>query len=487
MSVNMDRLFQETARRQPTHPAILGPDENRRMTYAELDEAIETAAESLREAGLSAGDCVGLHYPSGRDYIVLTYAAWRCGACIVPLATELAHQEKQEICREIALDHIVAPTGTAAFAETFLAGPERPLTGRAALMSIESPCSRPAEFSQLHAAFIRFTSGTTGSSKGVVLSHETIRDRIEAANEALAIGPQDRILWLLPMAYHFTVSIVSYLSFGATILLPANHFAAAVVALGQREQATLIYASPSHYALLADYALGGPLPELRLAISTTSALDSTVAQRFYERYGQPLVQALGIIEVGLPCMNLDFAATKFDSVGRVLPAYEVRLEDVGLGEALQVIWFRGKGMLDAYYRPWQTRDQILRDGWFCTGDVGEMDAEGCLYLHGRRNDVICSMGMKFFPQEVELVLEAHPAVAEAGVFAHHDDRHGEVPYAWIVCQANSNQTGLEEELRTWCEQRLASYKVPERIEFVASLPRTASGKLLHRLVAGGTS
>ena len=121
-------------------------------------------------------------------------------------------------------------------------------------MPIRSPCSRPAEFDRLHAAFIRFTSGTTGTSKGVVLSHETIRDRIEAANEALAIGPEDRVLWLLSMAYHFTVSIVSYLTFGATIVLPANHFAAAVVAACRRHQATLIYASPTHWALLADYA-----------------------------------------------------------------------------------------------------------------------------------------------------------------------------------------------------------------------------------------
>lgn len=487
MSVNMDRLFRETARRQPAHPAIVGPDENRMMTYGELDQAIDQTARRLREAGVEAGDCVGVHYPSGSEYIVLTYALWRCGACAVPLATELARAEKEEICREIALDHLLAPTGTAAFAGAFQPGPEQAISERAVLLSIASPCRRPAEFEQIQAAFIRFTSGTTGSSKGVVLSHQSIRERIEAANEALAIGPEDRILWLLPMAYHFTVSIVSYLTFGATIVLPANHFATSVISVCQRDQATLIYASPAHYALLADYAVGEPLPTLRLAISTTTGLDCTVADRFYERYGLPLTQALGIIEVGLPCINLHWAAAKRASVGCVLPAYQIHLEDIGLGEALREIWFRGPGMLDAYYHPWRTREEIMPDGWFHTGDVGERDTEGCLYLHGRSNDVICVMGMKFFPQEVEMVLASHPAVAEAGVFAHHDERRGEIPYAWVVCQPGTSSPELEDELKRWCQQRLASYKAPEKIDLVPSLPRTASGKLLHRMAAGGTS
>jgi long-chain acyl-CoA synthetase len=287
------------------------------------------------------------------------------------------------------------------------------------------------------------------------------------------------------MAYHFAVSIVSYLTFGATIVLPANHFAAAVVAACRQHQATLMYASPTHWAWLADYGEASPLPGLRLAISTTSALDRQVARRFSERYGLPLTQALGIIEVGLPCINLDFAAAKNDSVGRVLPAYELRMEDVGLGQALREISFRGKGMLDAYYHPWRTRDEILTDGWFRTGDVGELDADGCLFLRGRRTDVISVMGMKFFPQEVETVLMAHPAVAEAAVVADRNRQDGEIPHARVVTRPDAQREGLENELRRWCAERLASYKVPERIDVAETLRRTASGKLLHRETVGG--
>lgn len=484
MSIDLDGLFRQTARKQPDHPAIVGPGD-RETSYAELDRAIDQTAQRLQQAGVKRGDCVGLHYPSGAQYIVLNYAAWRLDACVVPVATELAVPEKQELCREIALDWLISPRGKARFCDPFCRGRQQAISGEDILVAIESPRSRPAGFDGIHAAFIRFTSGTTGNSKGVVLSHETIRERIEAANEALRIGPDDRVLWLLSMAYHFAVSIVGYLSFGATIVLPSNHFAAAVVAACERQRATLMYASPAHWALLTDYPKSASLASLRLAVSTTSSLSGEIARKFQDRYTLPLTQALGIIEIGLPCINVEHAARKHDSVGRVLPAYEIRFTDVGLGESHREISFRGKGMLDAYYHPWRTRAEIMPDGWFSTGDVGELDADGCLYLRGRSKDVISVMGMKFFPQEVESVLCMHPAVAEASVLARRDGRSGETPYALVVCQPEADREGLEDELRHWCAGRLASYKVPETFEFVAVLRRTASGKLLRREVAGG--
>lgn len=479
MTSQLYDLFHERARIQPEHPAILRSQADGALTYRQLDQAIRQTARALREAGVKAGDCVGLHYPSGTQYIVLTYAAWQCGACVVPIATELAPDEKQAVCREIALDQIVSP-GKAAFADPFRSGGEVTIAEAATLLEVRSPRDRPPAFDGLDAAFIRFTSGTTGTSKGVVLSHATVRDRIEAANEALEIGPRDRVLWVLSMSYHFTVSIVSYLTFGATIVLPANHFAAALTDACRRHRATMIYASPAHWALMADYAQAAPLADLRLAVSTTTALDVAVARRFRQRYGVPISQALGIIEVGLPCINLDFAAEKCDSVGRVLPAYELRMEDSGLGDSLREVSFRGKGMLDAYYTPWQTLAQIAPGGWFRTGDVGKLDADGCLFLGGRSKDVISVMGMKFFPQEVEQVLLAHPAVAEANVVARRDRRQGEVPQARIVLKPGAASAGMEHELCRWCAQKVAPYKVPERIEIVESLARTASGKLLHR-------
>lgn len=478
MTENMDRILQRTVKRQPAHAAIIVRDQV--LSYAELDALVDDAARALERAGVRRGHTVGLHLPSGVTYIVQNYAIWRLGACTVPIAPELAPDEKDEVLRSIALDHVISTPGRLPFAREFARTEGNALTRDAGITSLQRLVDHPPEFAAVNAAFIRFTSGTTGQSKGVVLSHETIHERIQAANEVLRVSPEDRVLWLLSMSYHFTVSIVAYLTFGATIVLPRNNLAAAVVGACEKHGATFLYGSPMHIALLADYAEGKPLPNLRLAISTTTAIDPAVAGRFQARYGVPISQALGLIEIGLPCINLDFAGQKDGSVGRVLPAYDLRLDDVGFGPDLKEIFFRGPGILDAYYRPWRSRKEILEDGWFATRDVGSLDGDGCLYIRGRSKEVISVMGMKFFPVEVEAVLGAHPQVKEAAVYGTHHDRTGEAVRARVVLRTPPASAHLEQELRQHCLAHLAPYKVPERIEFVDALPRTASGKILHR-------
>src|SRR5262249_36486471 len=152
----------------------------------------------------------------------------------------------------------------------------------------------PPGFASIPSAFVRFTSGTTAAAKGVVLSHETIHERISAANEVLQLGPHDRVVWLLSMAYHFAVSIVAYLSFGAGIILLPHHFAQAILTAGRRHKGTMIYGSPTHFAWLASAPAPDPWPELRLAISTTATLDRATADRFHAQFGVPVAQALGI-------------------------------------------------------------------------------------------------------------------------------------------------------------------------------------------------
>jgi long-chain acyl-CoA synthetase len=281
------------------------------------------------------------------------------------------------------------------------------------------------------------------------------------------------------MAYHFAVTIAGYLSVGATIVLPANHFAPAILDSASRHRATVIYGSPVHYTWLAGHHDAGPLTELRLAVSTTAPLDRRTADAFRGRFGLPVTQALGIIEVGLPFINT-VAADRPLAVGRLLPAYRLRLADVGLGTDVKEIHLSGPGFLDAYYRPWQPRAAVMPDGWFRTGDVGSLDADGVLTLRGRTTDVISILGKKFFPQEVEAVLAGHPGVAAAGVFARADGRFGEVPHAHVVPRGRGP---TEAELIRFCRERLAEFKVPHRISFVAALPRTANGKVLHRDVA----
>jgi long-chain acyl-CoA synthetase len=474
MHMNRDNLydrFAETARTCPDQPAVLGPQPDACLTYRQLHDAI--CRIDLACAGVRPGDCVGLHIPSGIQYVTLAYAIWRAGGCVVPIPMELTEPEKHEIVCRIGMTHVISEPNGLTVTDA------RTICNATLIAKCSEPRRHPDGFEHINAAFVRFTSGTTGAAKGVVLSHATIRERIEAANDVLHIGPADRVVWLLSMSYHFTVTVVAYLSFGAAIVLPANNFGQSVLHAAQRHDATIIYASPLHYAWLASVPGNARLPaSMRLALSTTTALDRNTAERFQQRFGLPVTQALGIIEIGLPFINLRWASTRPKAIGELLPAYQLRLHDVGLGENVGEIQIAGPGMLDAYYDPWQPRSLIAPNGWFRTGDIGERDADGCVTLRGRAKDVINVGGMKLFPQEVEAVLRSHPAVADVCVRAETDSRLGEVPVARVVLQSDATCTPLE--LRDHCAQRLADWKIPQRIEWTESLARTASGKPLRR-------
>lgn len=478
--MNLSDVFLERVAIQPNHPAILGPAENDVWSYAELADRIELMAETLRHVGISAGDTIGLHYPSGRDYIVFTYGLWCCGASVAPIAVELTPEEKQDVCESIGLNALITPANSAHLFEIVQVGESQVIHEDSLVIRLQPGQSQPPGFGLANPAFLRFSSGTTGTSKGVVLSHETIFDRIHAANTVLGIGPEDRVMWLLSMSYHFTVSIVAYLSFGATIVLCRNHFGSTIVETTARHEGTLIYGSPVHFDLMAHDASGTILPTVRLAISTAMYLRGEIADAFYRRFELPLCEAYGIIEIGLPCINHDNPVKKRGSVGRLLPAYEIQMEDIGLGDELCAIKLRGEGILDAYYEPWQSREAILSDGWFATGDLGYLDDDGYLFIQGRSKEIINIGGMKFFPQEVEAYLETHPAVLEACVFPHHDIRMGEVPYARIILDQTTIELPDEEALKQYCSQDLAFYKIPEKFEFVEELARTASGKLIRQ-------
>ena len=477
-----DALLQ-TARRHPDHEAIVDCEQQVVITYGNLVDEIALCAARLRQAGVRPGDCVGLNLSSGRDYVVANYGLWCCGACVVPIPIELTARETREISSNIAVDSVIS---TAAGKAIFEGSNERSHTigGQKSLLHLHPSHSRPAGFYDLNPAFIRFSSGTTGRAKGVVLSHETILERVVAVNDGFQLSPNDRIVCLLSMAYHFAASIVSYLTIGATIILPARRvdLGRSVLEAAAKHSATMIYGAPKPYALMAQKHNDYDLRSVRLAISTATSLPHATAQSFHRRFGIPLAQVYGIIEVGLPCMNLRFAGERFDTVGQVLPAYELRLLNLNRPSNVGEIHVRGKGLLDAYYCPWQTRCEILADGWFRTGDLGELDADGCLYIRGRSNEVINAGGMKFFPHEVEAVLESHPAIGQAAVFAM-DGPSSDAACAQVVACPDVAELPNSVELRQFCAKHLAHFKVPQRIDYVSQLARTGSGKIIRRAPA----
>jgi long-chain acyl-CoA synthetase len=451
----VDLIF---ARSTSTHTAVVSPE--LRLTFGELQARMQNWAQGLRADRLwparQQRPRIGLDAPSGADYIVAALAILHLNACFVPIPSELTPAERTQLAKATALDAIVHAQNAEQWRVEAVAHDSPPAFDEEALAA-------------LHPAFIRFSSGTTGASKGIVISHETLLARITAANEGLRIGPEDRVLWVLPMAHHFAVSIVLYLYHGATTILAPAGDPKVMIEMAHAHGATVMYGSPYHYTMLSGQPDAASLGTLRLAVSTAFALTQEVADLFASKAGLQLTQGMGIIEAGLPLLNLEHAATKPTSIGRPLPAYEVKLDD-------DELMLRGPGFFDAYLSPWQPRAQVLNDGWLATGDVAERDADGCYYLRGRVRSVINVGGLKCFPEEVEAVLCSHPGVKAARVSALAHPALGAMPVAEIIPHDGASPPAAV-ALRKFCQERLSAYKVPVLYSMVPELPLTASGKL----------
>jgi long-chain acyl-CoA synthetase len=465
--------IREHARVRPAAPALVadGPQGTRRVSYAALVERMDAGAARLAAAGVRPADRCGLLARQGPGFVEEALSILAAGACLVPIPSDHAGATLERFAAQAALHQLVRESG-----DTFLCMARRcvpPVDG-----------AGDAAFRALGPAYLRFTSGTTSERKGVILSHRRIDERLDAANAGLQIEPEDRILWLLPMAHHFVVSILLYLRSGASILLPSASLTRPVLELASRERASVLYASPFHHHLLSKDASGIGLEGVRLAISTAEGLRAEVAARFRERFGIALAQALGVIEVGLPVVNLREAETKPTALGRPLPAYDVwlraddgsRIEGPGGPGRTGEVCIRGPGMFDAYLAPWTPSAALLEPDGFRTGDQGWFDADGTLFLAGRRKSRISMAGMKFFAEEVEAVIARHPAVRECRVLAREHPQLGEIPIAEVVLVDPAHEL-RRGELLAHCRAELPPYKIPRELHFVAELERTVTGKL----------
>jgi len=473
--------IRERAAAMPAQPALVSNGRvarparaNEVVSYAELVGNFDAIAKRLRAEGLEPGDRCGLLAPPGRRFVELALGILAADGCLVPIPDDHRGAVFDAFCRRAQLHRVVVEADGEFEHRAF-----------AQVDAVDGSGDRI--FRAIHPAYLRFTSGTTNRRKGVILGHDAVLARLQAANRALQIGSTDRILWLLPMAHHFVVSILLYLENAATILLPSTPLARGVLEFARETAPTVVYASPHHYKLLAKDASGIGFDSLRLAISTAEALRGEIAEAFAQRFGHPLVQALGIIEVGLPVVNLVSADSKPTALGRPLPDFAVWLrgddgrpvEGPGSPERTGEICIRGPGALDAYLDPWMPRSEVLEPDGFRTGDQGWFDADGDLHLVGRRVNRICMAGMKFFGEEVEAVLDSHPQIRESRVFALEHAHLGEIPCAEIAL-VDGAKPPERSELASYCRERLPGYKVPREFRIVDALEHTSSGKLQRR-------
>ena len=456
-------IRKETAGLPPDQVAVRS--ETGDLSYIDLFQILETVAAVLKKQGVVPGCRVGLAFPDSIEYIILSLAILSLDAVLVPVTVSAVPEVVEEILEKTAAEFLI-------HSQKMLSLPaERFEPVGFYLTRYASSISLPAEFKAMEPAFIRFSSGTTGASKGVLLTHSAIIERTDAADQALKITSSDTILWVLSMSFHFVVSILLFLRRGATICLCSELFPFSFLSAVERGDGTFIYATPFHYRALIDSKSvdSSRLSRVRMAISTAMKLPPETDQAFNEKFGFGLAEAYGIIEVGLPFVNA--AESKPEgSVGRALPSYELELrqtDEQGVGE----VWLRGPGMYAAYLHPWKRH---APDDWFATGDTGRLDDQGFLFLLGRTKNLINFAGMKVFPYEVEAVLNRFPGVRASLVYAEPHPRYGQLPCAKVEAEDVT-----AEELQRFCYEHLESYKVPKKIDVVKQLIRTESGKIFR--------
>ena len=478
------------------------------MDYRSLWREVEALRVQLDRLGVRQGQGVGIRARNGRAFVIGGLAALGCGAVVMPIHHQVKPNELSEMLAKAPLCAILDDGGGGPLPGIQRATDPSLMVGA---LSGDRPSvaalSNGLRFTRLDnsqaplapqiadAAFVRFTSGTTGAAKGVVLTHRDILERIAAANSGLKLTHEDTILWVLPMAYHFYVSIILYLEAGATILVGGDYLADSILDSAAQHRATFLYVTPMHIRLLNSAPSGRVLPpSLRRVMSVSSKLNPQSARDFHGRYNVPVSQGYGIIEVGLPIMNVTEAAEHPEAIGRPVASFEAMIvrdtvrragtsglqnldmQPVVDGETGQLA-VRGPGIFSGYLNPPRLRPDILRDGFFLTGDLAHRDSSGLIVLDGRTSSVIHVAGHKVFPEEVAAVLDSHPAIMRSRVFGRQHPQWGEAVHAEAQLRNGGHVTS--DEILTFCRRRLSSQKVPVSIEFVPEVSMTSSGKVRH--------
>ena len=449
-------LIRRQAELRPDNVAFVRVDSNESISYGDLMQRVDAVASWLQARGCQRFERCGLYCPEGPEFLVNALGMLSAGLAIAPISINVPPQE---------LDRIIGAAGL-----HWLLGTDKKLVRFPFAGFVDTQEDR--DYRGTDPAYIRFTSGTTGPRKGVLLGHNTILDRLATADAIIRITPQDRIWFRLPMSDHFVVSILLYLSRGAGVLTSRTDEPQILSQLVSEFRPTIIYGSPESYSTLIE-KFTGDLATVRLAICTTTLLAPKTRTAFQSRFARPLNPALGIIEVGL--ITLNQREDRPDSIGTSMPDYQVTLLDesgakVPLGKPGE-LYVNGPGLLDAYLAPWRPRTQILGTDGYATGDFATIDETGYLRLVGRSKNRLKVNGLHFFCEELEQIINSYPGVQESIVFI---DSTTHALSAEIVSQ-NESFRGLADFLR----QRLDPRQIPVSFRKVEELPRTANGKLLR--------
>jgi len=528
----------DAARTQPHKPALLF--KGAKMTYAELERASDACAAAFSSLGIRRGDRVGLLLPNCPQFFVAELGAWKLGAIVAPLNPIYTEHELEGPIRDHGIETLVTltrfyrrvkniqpRTGLRRVVATNIKEHFPPLLrllftlvrekrdgDRITLEPgdldfktlLSANRGREVERARLRGrdpAVLLMSGGTTGTPKGVVGTHGgyvVAGLQIRTWNEAALRGADDVILLPLPMFHVYGnvgVQALSLISGSAIALVPNPRDLPDLLETIRRTRPTFFNGVPTLYIALLNHpdVRGGKVDfkSIRICFSGAAPLLAETKARFEAITGGRIVEGYSLTEAMMAlCVNPVQGPNKLGSVGMPLPDVTVRIfdDDEGTRELganeLGEVAIAAPQLMQGYWNRDDESANVLRDHtidgaterYLHTGDLGYIDADGYLFIVDRKKDLIKTSGNQVWPREIEEVIASHPAVAEVGVAGVADANKGEAVRAWVVLRAG--QTATEAELRAFCRDKLAPYKVPAKVEFRTELPKTMVGKVLRR-------
>jgi long-chain acyl-CoA synthetase len=499
MSMTLAAILAESATRYPAKDAVVLGES--RITYRDLWDQARRYAAVLRAEGVGPGDKVALLMPNVPDFPRVYYAALSLGAVVVPVHALLVGREIAYVLRDSGATVLVAAAplldqamaGAAEAGVRLLATMGGEGVDRLDLMAASAePVPACVQREPEDPAVILYTSGTTGSPKGAVLTHLNMTmNAMVTAVSVITMDSSDVLLACLPLFHSFGQTCVMNAGFfsGATLVLVPRFDGPGALELMVRNGVTVFEGVPTMYiALLAAARDDDRRPSLKLAASGGASIPVAVIDKFREVFGAEIYEGYGLSETSpVATFNQAVYGRKPGTVGRAIwgtdvaiaaPERQDRIEFLGVGEIGEVV-LRGHNIFAGYLNNPAATAAVVVDGWFRTGDLGTVDEDGFIAIVDRTKDLIIRGGFNVYPREVEEVLAGHPGIAQVAVVGYADDVHGEEICAVVVRSPEGAELDAV-SLIDWSKERLGRHKYPRRVEFADSLPMGPSGKILKR-------
>jgi len=482
----------------PDKPALIDGPTGRTLTYGALDDAVRRFAGGLADRGIGPGDVVAIMAPNLPEYAVVFHGVAFAGATVTtinPTYTEheVRHQLDDATPKLLITVTPFLETARAAAADTSVTeivtiddGGDAP--GLTSLLG--DPLADPVRVPTDAPVALPYSSGTTGLSKGVVLTHRNLVANALQTIAPVNLGEHETVIAVLPFFHIYGMSVImnASLTVGATIVTMPRFDLAQFLALHQDHRVTRSFVAPPIAVALAkhpsvdDYDLSA----LEQVFSGAAPLSAQLAAEVGDRLDCEVVQGYGMTELSPVSHLTPKGGFKPGTVGVTAPNTETQIVDPASGTALGVgeegeVWVRGPQVMAGYHNnPEATAATIDADGWLHTGDIGVVDDDGHLTIVDRLKELIKYKGFQVAPAELEAVLLTHPAVADAAVIGRPDEEAGEIPVGFVVLKDGAAAT--EEDLQAWVADQVAHYKQLRAIHLVDAIPKSPSGKILRRVL-----